>query len=343
MRYNRIKVDGPATYHVMSKAHESRRFFTDVEKSYMASLMRRLSVFTGCDIITYAFMDNHFHILLHVPATVEISDEEVKRRAKILYAKKKYRAFKEKWSLWEKQNRTDLIKIDLNKFRVRMYDLSEFMKTFKQRLSIYYNVNNDRRGQGCLWQDRFKSVLLEESESTLLTVASYIDLNAVRAGIVKDPKDYRWSGYGEAVAKGGVATDRLSKVFINSDLSRKEVLGKYRESLYVEGLIRYNHLTGEVFKSGFKPEVVEKVLDEGGKLSVAELLYCRVRYFSDGMVIGRKSFVAQIFNEYSACFSKQRQKRRIVQMKNGDWGGLCAAKELRRQIVFVPRDVKSTV
>jgi hypothetical protein len=31
-------------------------------------------------------------------------------------------------------------------------------------------------------------------------VAAYIDLNPVRAGIVKDPADYRWSGYAEAVA-----------------------------------------------------------------------------------------------------------------------------------------------
>lgn len=34
----------------------------------------------------------------------------------------------------------------------------------------------------------------------LSTMAAYIDLNPVRAGIVKDPKDYRWSGYGDAVA-----------------------------------------------------------------------------------------------------------------------------------------------
>ena len=343
MRYNRLKANGSATYHVMSKSHESRRFFSDVEKSYMSNLMRRLSVFSGCDISTYAFMDNHFHILLRIPERVDISDDEVKRRAKVLYTKKKFKVFEEQWRLWEKQKRQDLIKIDLDKFRVRMYDLSEFMKTFKQRLSIYYNANNDRRGQGCLWQDRFKSVLLEESESTLLKVAAYIDLNPVRAGIVKDPKDYRWSGYAEAVARGGSATDRLSKVFLNSDLTRMEVLAKYRENLYIEGEIRHNHLTGEVFKPGFNQEMVEKVLDEGGKLSVPELLYCRVRYFSDGMVIGRKVFVEQIFNQYTGCFSKQRRKRRITQMKNGDWGGLCAAKELRRQIVFVPREVEPTV
>ncbi|MEZ5431159.1 MAG: hypothetical protein R3F31_08270 [Verrucomicrobiales bacterium] len=39
-------------------------------------------------------------------------------------------------------------------------------------------------------------------EAALLTMAAYIDLNPVRAGMVDDPKDYRWCGYAEAVAGG---------------------------------------------------------------------------------------------------------------------------------------------
>jgi hypothetical protein len=33
-------------------------------------------------------------------------------------------------------------------------------------------------------------------------MAAYIDLNPVRAGMVYDPVDYRWSSYGEAVGGG---------------------------------------------------------------------------------------------------------------------------------------------
>ena len=44
---------------------------------------------------------------------------------------------------------------------------------------------------------RFKSVLVEDGEA-LRTMALYVDLNPVRAGLVEDPKDYRWTGYGEA-------------------------------------------------------------------------------------------------------------------------------------------------
>jgi putative transposase len=43
-------------------------------------------------------------------------------------------------------------------------------------------------------------VLVEGAGYALTTMAAYIDLNLVRAGIVGDPKDYRWCGYGAAVA-----------------------------------------------------------------------------------------------------------------------------------------------
>ncbi len=79
-----------------------------------------------------------------------------------------------------------------------MWDLSEFMKTLKQKFTSGFNRQQGR--EGTLWERRFKSVLVEGSWNCILKVAAYIDLNAVRAGLVDDPKDYRWCGYGEAVA-----------------------------------------------------------------------------------------------------------------------------------------------
>jgi putative transposase len=76
--------------------------------------------------------------------------------------------------------------------------VSVFMQELKKRFTWWYNKRVGRKGP--LWEDRFKSVLVENDETVLLTMAAYIDLNPVHAGLVKDPKDYRWSGYGEAVA-----------------------------------------------------------------------------------------------------------------------------------------------
>jgi putative transposase len=52
-----------------------------------------------------------------------------------------------------------------------------------------------------LWEDRFKSVIVESGVAAR-TIAAYIDLNPVRAGMATDPADYRWSSYGEAVGGG---------------------------------------------------------------------------------------------------------------------------------------------
>jgi hypothetical protein len=83
------------------------------------------------------------------------------------------------------------------RYVARMYDLSRFVQELKSRFAQWYNRANDRRGT--LWEERFRSVLVEGGAAMEMT-AAYIDLNPVRAGIVDDPKDYRWSGYGQAVA-----------------------------------------------------------------------------------------------------------------------------------------------
>ena len=79
-----------------------------------------------------------------------------------------------------------------------MWDVSVFMKLLKQRFTQWFNQQWGRKGT--LWEERFKSVLVEGAGEVLATMAAYIDLNPVRAGIVKDPADYRWCGYAEATA-----------------------------------------------------------------------------------------------------------------------------------------------
>jgi putative transposase len=126
---------------------------------------------------------------------------------------------------------------------------------------LYYNSNHDRRGSGTLWHDRFKSVLVEESESAQVTVAAYIDLNPVRAGMVEDAKEYRWSGYGAAVERGGQSLNGIGKLFCGMDLNKRKVLAQYRKTLYCEGVCRLNAFMGAVSKSGFTQSVIDKVFD----------------------------------------------------------------------------------
>jgi putative transposase len=55
-------------------------------------------------------------------------------------------------------------------------------------------VNRRYLRTGTLWEGRFKSALIN-SERYLLTCSRYIELNPMRAEMVKHPGEYRWSSY----------------------------------------------------------------------------------------------------------------------------------------------------
>ena len=58
----------------------------------------------------------------------------------------------------------------------------------------------------------FTPVIVEEEERALWTMAAYVDLNRVRAGMVFDPADYRWSGDAEAMAEKARARRGLVRI-----------------------------------------------------------------------------------------------------------------------------------
>ena len=146
-------------------------------------------------------MSNHFHLLVRVPLKVELSDEELLARIARFYGKKGILTVLAQESL-RTRGRIDL-QVRAAVVR-RMGDVSEFIKEFKQRFSRWYNKTYQRFGT--LWAERFTSVLVEDVGTSVKTVAAYIDLNPVRAGLVMDPKDYRFCGY--AAALNGVQAVR---------------------------------------------------------------------------------------------------------------------------------------
>ncbi len=207
------------------------------------------------------------------------------------------------------------------RFLRRMWDLSEFMKTLKQKFTRWFNRKHDR--VGVLWESRFKSVIVEGHWNSLLKVAAYIDLNAVRAGMVDDPKDYRWCGYSEAVAGDRAARRGISRALadLNDEANWGDVAPRYRKILFGIG-------EGNSVRAGLSPEAVAKVWAEGGNLSLAQLLRCRVRYFSDGLAIGREAFVESVFAVLREVFTPGRETG-ARKMVGGGWDELRVARALR--------------
>jgi putative transposase len=70
--------------------------------------------------------------------------------------------------------------------------VSKMMQALGRCYVRYFNTKYER--SGTLWEGRFRSCVIE-AERYLLACQRYIELNPVRAGMVEDPADYRWSSY----------------------------------------------------------------------------------------------------------------------------------------------------
>jgi len=323
---------GPKHYHVVSRIVNRDYLFGVEEKEYFRKIMRKLEAFSGVKVLTYCIMSNHFHLLLEVPDQEDISDKELIRRIGLLYSTKYTAEFKQQLDDAHASGDEASILQLRQRYLYRMNDLSMFMKDLKQRFTQWFNHRNDRKGT--LWEERFRCLLVEGSDHALMTIASYIDLNPVRARICEDPKNYRFSGYGEAIggqepARSGLI--RLLKRYAGST-DWVPVAEVYRTHLYGISLGRGMATDDGASGTIFDREEALKVLRAKGKLTQHQLIQCRVRYMTDGAVLGSRLFVDQFFQSHRQSFGKSRSSG-ARKMKGSDWGGLHVLRDLKTNLI----------
>jgi putative transposase len=338
MRGARIKGLAGSYYHCVTRVVDKNRIFGDAEKETIRRMLWRVAEFSGIEVLTYAIMSNHLHLLIRVPEPSAIDDAELVRRLRLLYGRIPAQNIAQSLNAFRETRETKSAEALRGKYLYRMCDLSEFMKTLKQRISMWYNGTHNR--QGTLWEDRFKSVIVEGSRHALGMIAAYVDLNAVRAGLVSDPGQYRFCGYGEALGGSPVARAGLAQVMQSLDghtSNWRSVSAGYRKFLALTGVEKGLKADGKPTKAGMSTETVREVLARNGKLSQAQLLHCRVRYFSDGVVLGSKAFVDGVFVRYRDHFTPKRRDGGR-KLRWGDWGGLCALRALRVDVICAAGD-----
>ncbi len=325
MRQARLKASAEAPtgyYHCISRVVDRRFIFGDLEREYFVELMRLYEAFCGVNVLTYVVMSNHFHILVEIPRRPDTmpSAEQLLSRIEALHS-----------PLYAQNVRTLLASLSpeaahkhLLGYWVRMYDVSWFIRLIKQRFSQWYNARKERCGT--LWEQRFKSVLVEGTGQVLAAMAAYIDLNPVRVGLCADPKEYRWCGYAEAVAGDANARDGIRLIMKGLEKRKWEgILEGYRVWLFGQA----DEVRGH---GGMTPERVEEVVKAKGKLPLTDYLRCRVRYFVDGAVIGSKEFVDEVFNSQRWRFGARRKDggRKIRWLEGMD---LFSLRELKVEVL----------
>ena len=144
-------------------------------------------------------------------------------------------------------------------------------------------------------------------------LACYIDLNPVRGALTGDPKDYRFSSYGAAVRGDKQAREALMGLLGVSEWEEASRL--YRQLLY-----RTAGRAGSSGKVVLGEKEIMEVIKEGGKLSFGDVLMLRIRHITDGVALGSREFVEEVFVRYRNKFGLKRKSgaRRIPGMLLGE-------------------------
>ena len=290
MRKPRIVRPG-ACYHVTSRC-ANREFFLRGREDFALALLRRAAAFSGVELLDFALMGNHFHLLVRVPPRKPVPDDELERRIRALYGELRGDRLLKSWAKWIDRGEASRVEEAKAKLLRRMYDLGEFVKTFKEDFSRAFNHGTGH--SGTVWESRFHSVLVATEWNALYAVGSYIAANPFVAGCAPTAAAYAWSGYalarrGDRLAKAGLV--RLVQLAQGDRLPREtvEAVAIYEKELE-------NRRPGAT--SGRLPVEVDLTtlgerLKRGQACSKAERAYCEEAALWRGGAIGSQVAVAR--------------------------------------------------
>ena len=247
-RKNRMSIPD-AFYHVTTRiAHREMLLAGEAVKDRIMEIIYSTAIFSGVEVYAWCIMDNHLHILVHVPkvpwelwteeghepdayafgmrppecrepmwpspstGTVPrprpavgfmLDDEEFVERLAGIYGRERAERRVDGWRRLEEAGCAERAMADRERLCRRMYNISQFMKTLKERVTRIFNSPRGKAGhEGALWQGRFHSGVVEPTAAVLAIVAAYIEFNPVKAGIADAPGSWRWSSFSCALGDG---------------------------------------------------------------------------------------------------------------------------------------------
>ncbi|MBP6876375.1 MAG: transposase [Candidatus Eisenbacteria bacterium] len=271
MRSARVRIDSQATwYHCYNRICGTREDlpFGDLEKAQFVRVLRKVSRLYSVRIVAYQVMSNHFHLLVQAPSQTP-GPEEMCRR---------YKAFHRGLRTIEPDSPACRI------WQERSRDISWFMRHLQQIFTIWYNRSRPIRRRGPLWTDRFKHSLLE-SGSAVWACWTYIENNARRAGLVREAGDYRYGSYG---------------------VWRQSGRHPFEEQVMEAGWPMLQESLGISSWTDLR-EAMDHALGAGAS-SVSAAAGRRVRYWTQGLVIGSRLYLSWVMSHYRSAPAVRRHR-----------------------------------
>jgi len=287
-------VDTAAWYHIHSRVAGCRGEYPLSEPLAQRNLMELLQHYCTayfCQAAAFSVMGTHYHLVVHFDQPTVVPRDELERRAHYLYPSKVSKRVIAQWSdeQWER-------------FRKRLFDVSELLRNIQSAFARWYNETYERRGT--FWGGRFKSVYLQQGNA-VLDCMLYVDLNPVRAGIVERPEEWQ----GSSVYLREIGEDEwllpLSEV-VNAG-SEADALVEYRAQLYYRGSVPTKPGQAVI------PDHVVEAEEKRG-FAVRGVYRRRLGYFVDGLVIGTEEFIRSKLQLLREAGVYKRRKNPIPQL-----------------------------
>jgi len=236
MTYPRSHLVDPegGVYHVCSRCvrraylcgtdQQSGRDF-DHRREWIVDRIRTLSKIFAIDIFGYAVMSNHYHIVLQVnsPEPQDWTDDEIIERWLMLNPRK------HETPVSRSTRKSSLLANpdNITKYRKRLGSLSWFMRYLNE--PIARRANKEDACKGRFWEGRFQSQRLLDDHAVLAAMV-YVDLNSLRAGMVKDATEAEHTSLSQRISEEPKFNEVLTAIDKpDTELPFSFTLSEYRQ------------------------------------------------------------------------------------------------------------------
>jgi REP-associated tyrosine transposase len=298
-RSNRFKVlDGSAWYHLYNKVGGvGRGEYPLADTSAARKLMEFFELYASvyeCVLAALCVMGNHYHAVAFFKEYRQLSRRELRRRAKLINPGP---LGEERLDCWGDE--------DWERFNRRLFDVSDFMKDVQQRFSVWHNTRHKCCGH--FWADRFKATLLE-GPRIALDATLYVELNPVRAGMVKRPEDHKYSSCFLRNIKKASSFMSLEELTGIADVTEAGI--HYRSLLYWRGAVPTRE------KQAAIPEEIVAA-EEARDFKAHGCFLRKVAYYRDGLVLGSSEYIAGMLDAARESGLYKRRKNPIKSKHGG--------------------------
>lgn len=171
MPKRKIQFQKNIPYHIYNRGYNKQQIFFNNEdfKRFYKTIQKYKIEYENIEIQAYCFLPNHFHLLV-----IEKTKKEKER---------------------VRTHRSPDSELEIEE--VRAEEISDFMKKIQQSYAMYFNREHEDLKKGLkspIFEGRFKAREITD-EAYLSQVHTYIEYNAVKHGIVKNPEDWAFTSF----------------------------------------------------------------------------------------------------------------------------------------------------